>query len=89
MKPTDKLLTLIPKLNAVEFAGLARVLKVKLLDEVNPEADMPAEKFVAREFNDVLADVLKNFELSSRARRREILQLLKAAQKGDKNADHS
>ena len=89
MKPTDKLLMLIPKLDAVEFAGLARVLKVKLLDEVNPEADTPAERYVARDFNDVLTDVLKNFELSPRARRREILQLLKAAQKGDKNADHS
>lgn len=89
MKSTDKLLILIPKLDAVEFAGLARVLKVKLLDEVNPEADTPAEKFIARDFNDVLADVLKNFELSPRARRREILQLLKTAQKGDKNADNS
>ena len=89
MKPTDKLLTLISKLNAVEFAGLARVLKVKLLDEVNPEADAPAKRFVARDFSDVLADILKNFELSSRARRREILQLLKATQKGDKDADHS
>ena len=30
---------LIPKLSAIEFAGLARVLKVRLLDEVNPEAE--------------------------------------------------
>ena len=89
MKSTDKLLTLISELEAIEFAGLARVLKVKLVEEVNPEAETPAERYAARDFNDVLADVLKNFELSPRARRREILQLLKAAQKGGKDADHS
>lgn len=89
MKSTDKLLMLISELEAIEFAGLARVLKVKLVEEVNPEAETPAERYAARDFNDVLADVLKNFELSPRARRREILQLLKAIHKGGKDADNS
>ena len=91
MKKTQKLLELLPKLDAVQFAGLARVLKVKLLDEVNPDAADPKERYAARSFNGVLEDMLKNFESSNRARRREILQLVSAAARaGDgSNADNT
>ena len=86
MTQNDKLLKLIPKLDAVQFTGLARILKVKLVEEKNPDGD----RYQARDFTDVLGDVLRNFELSTRARRREILQLLNAAIKaGDSDADNS
>lgn len=39
MSLTEKFFDYIPKLNAVEFTGLARLLKVQLLDEVNPTAE--------------------------------------------------
>lgn len=87
MKKTQKLLELLPKLDAVQFAGLARVLKVKLLDEVNPDATDPKERYAARGFNDVLEDMLKNFESSNRARRREILQLVSAAARAGDGSD--
>ena len=85
MKQNSKLLELITKLEVTEFIGLARILKVKLVEEINPGAAEPSERYTARDFTDVLNDVLYNFEHSERARRREILQLLKAAanKKGD------
>ena len=90
MTQNDKLLKLIPKLDAVQFTGLARILKVKLVKEKNPDGKTAAERFEARDFTDVLGDVLKNFSLSSRARRREILQILNAAVKaGDEDAHNS
>ena len=90
MTQNDKLLKLIPKLDAVQFTGLARILKVKLVEEKNPDGETAADRYQARDFIDVLDDVLHNFELSSRARRREILQILKAATKaGDSDADNS
>ena len=39
MSLTEKFFNYIPTLNAVEFTGLARLLKVQLLDEVNPTAE--------------------------------------------------
>lgn len=90
MTQNDKLLKLIPKLDAVQFTGLARVLKVKLVEEKNLNGETAADRYQARDFTDVLGDVLQNFSLSPRARRREILQLLSAAiRAGDDNADNS
>lgn len=84
MKQNDKLLDLITKLEVTEFIGLAKVLKVKLVEETNPDAAESSERYTARDFSDVLGDMLANFELQGRARKREILQLLKAAtRKGD------
>ena len=89
MKQIDKLITLIPQLSAVEFAGLARVLKVKLLDETNPEAEIIKDRFTARDFVDVLNDMLAAFERCDRARRREILKLVKDNLKEDADAGNS
>ena len=90
MTQNDKLIKLIPKLDAVQFAGLARILKVKLVEEKNPEGKTAADRYQARDFMDVLDAVLKNFRLSTRARRREILQILNAAIKaGDDDAHNS
>ena len=79
MKQVNKLIEMITKLEVTEFIGLAKILKVKLVEEINPGAAEPSERFKARDFSDVLADLLKSFENAPRARRREILQMLKAA----------
>ena len=70
MKPMDKLLRCIPTLEPIEFIGLARLLGVKLID--TPADGEP----VARNFTDVLADVLEKFEHSNRAAKRQVLQLV-------------
>lgn len=90
-KNSEQLMDLIPKLSAIEFAGLARVLKVRLLDEVNPEADEIKERFAPRTFSAVLEDIFINFEKQDRKRRREILSLVKKAVKaqGDEDASNT
>ena len=91
MNTSDKLLKLIPKLDMIQFTALARILKVKLIYEANPEAEDKAERYVARDFNEVLADILQNFESAPRTRRREIIQILSAAIRagGEENAYNS
>lgn len=81
MKQTDKLLKSIINLEAVDFIGLARVLKVKLMTS-ETEGDKVTLK--PRDFADILSDVLAAFEASSRQRRREILQIVEAAAKQNK-----
>ena len=90
-KNSEKLMDLIPQLNAVEFAGLARILHVKLMDEVNPDAEAIKDRFEPRRFVDVLEDIFINFEKEDRRRRREILTLVKKAVKarGDEDASSS
>jgi len=56
-------LDLITKLEVTEFIGLAKVLKVKLVEETNPDAAESSERYTARDFSDVLGDMLANFEL--------------------------
>lgn len=79
MTEIDRFITLIANLEPVEFMGLARVLKVKLFkDGETPEP---------REFEEVFAETLERFTKCNRARKREILTLVKAAVKrtsGDK-----
>lgn len=77
MTNTETLFNLIPKLSAVEFAGLARVLKVKLYSEEKDENG----RFIPRPFTDVLNNIIKNFEKQNRTRKREILQVVKKAVK--------
>lgn len=74
MKEIDNFINIISKLQPVEFMGLARVLKVPLFTGEG-EAREP------RDFTDVFSDVLENFSKSGRARRREILKLIKNAAK--------
>jgi len=86
MTSTDKLIKMIPEMTPVEFAGLARVLDVKLL-QTNPEYDESKDisvensPSICRDFTDVFEDVLKNFGECNRARKREILQIVKASNK--------
>ena len=85
MSLVEKFFDYIPKLTAVEFAGLARVLKVQLMDEVNPTAEQLKDRFAPRSFTDVLNDMLKAFEKSDRKRKKEIIQLVKAATKAPRS----
>ena len=77
MTNIETLFNLIPKLSAVEFAGLARVLKVKLYSEEKDENG----HFIPRPFTDVLNNIMENFEKQDRTRKREILQVVKKAVK--------
>lgn len=90
-KNSEKLMDLIPKLSAIEFAGLARVLKVRLLDEVNPEAEQVKDRFAPRSFSEVLEDIFINFEKQDRKRRKEIISLVKKAiqARGDEDASNT
>ena len=76
MKAMDKLIGIIPKLDTVEFIGLARLLKVPLME---PQKGEEKEKITlaARDFTNVLNDVLAAFDALGRDRKREILRLLK------------
>ena len=86
----DQLLEYIPQLDAVQFTGLARILKVELVRETNPDATDPKERFAAREFHEVLTDIVKNFCSANRARRREIIKILSAAARSNhEDADNS
>ena len=90
MSKTDRLIQLIPKLDVITFTGLAKLLGVRLVDDKNPDAKTPQERYAPRAFNEVLADVLQNFNDCNRARRREILQIVSAAAKSFKDdADNS
>lgn len=92
MSLTEKLFDYIPKLNAVEFTGLARLLKVQLLEEVDPAAEQTKDRYAPRHFTDVLNDMLTAFEKCDRKRKKEIIALVKAVSKAprsDPNASDS
>lgn len=72
MKPTEKLFELIPTLHPIEFIGLARLLKVQLVEDDKP-----------RMFSAVAEDVLRKFDKLDRAHKRAILRMVKAASKKD------
>lgn len=57
----------LPKLEAVEFLGVCRVLKVKLMDE----QDKP------RDFSDLLNDLMEAYSAAGRARKKELLKIVK------------
>jgi len=84
MKQTDKLLRNIIKLDPVDFMGLARILKVNLMTTVKDENEKGKVTMKPRDFIDILQDVLAAFEASNRQRRREILQIVEAAAKHNK-----
>ena len=81
MKEIDKFITLLVNLQPVEFMGLARVLKVRLY--TNEETREP------RKFEDVFSEVLERFSKCNRARRREIIRLIKAALRSTDNASNT
>lgn len=75
MTNTQKLFELIPKLGAVEFTGLARLLGVKLLTDQVDEGGRP----IHRDFMEVLEEMMSKYDAQNRERKREILRLVKKA----------
>lgn len=81
MKLTDQFMTELAKIKEPEvFLGVARVLKVKIVEEV-PIKDDPEKKFnlVAREASDLIVDVVDAYDKAGRDRKRELLKILRAA----------
>lgn len=77
MKDIDKLIQIIPKLEIMDFIGLARLLRVELVEKVD-------DKIEPRDFSAVLDDTLKAYQNVSRDKKREILRIVKKA-----NANHT
>ena len=68
------------------FIGVARVLKVKLVEE---EVDDEG-RHVSRDFTDIFADVMSNYAECDRPRKKELLKILrKANEGGEENADRT
>ena len=75
MNSNSSLMEHITKMEPLEFAGLARLLGVSIVED-NP--DLEAEKkMVPRSFTDVFADVMAKFDKLGRAKQREIIKLIK------------
>ena len=91
MQNTEKLMRLIVDMRPVEFMGLAKLLGAPVMEEVNPEATDPKERYKPRSFTDVFEDVLKRFDKLNRTRKREILKLIAKSNsaKGGVNAGNS
>ena len=68
---TTKFMNEVVKLDIAEFFGVARILKVKLINE-NGEI---------REFADVFADLMAAYDCADKSRKKELLKILKAANK--------
>ena len=64
----------VAKLEFTEFLGVARILKVQLTNEDGS----------GKEFVDVFEELVKNFNDSSRSRRRELLNIIKSITKEKK-----
>ena len=72
MNKKNKLIELITELEPVEFIGLARVLCVDIINE---------EDKTARDFYEVLNDIIDKFNTLARKQRREILSVLRRVKK--------
>lgn len=56
----------------IEFAGLARLLGVQLIEQAEGE-----EKPKVRDFTEIFGDVMEKYDKLNRQRKREILKLVK------------
>lgn len=89
MKNTEKLMRLIVDMRPVEFMGLARLLGAPVMEEVNPDATDPKERYKPKSFTDVFEDVLRRFDKLNRSRKREILRLIEKSNKTKGEIDAS
>ena len=91
MRAVEKLFELIPKLEPVEFVGLAHLLGIKLVEETNPSAEDKKDRYTPRPFTTVLEEMLKKYETLNRGKKREIVKMVKDTIKahGDKNGSNS
>ena len=72
MNKKNKLIELITELGPVEFIGLARVLCIDIINK---------EDKTARDFYEVLNDIVDKFNTLARKQRREILSVLRRVKK--------
>ena len=79
MNSNSSLMDCIIKMEPLDFAGLARLLGVDIVEE-NPDKESE-NKIVARSFTDVFADVMAKFNRLDRTKKREIIRLVKKANK--------
>lgn len=79
MNSNSSLMDCIIKMEPLDFAGLARLLGVDIVEE-NPDKESE-NKIVARSFTDVFADVMAKFNMLNRTKKREIIKLIKKANK--------
>lgn len=96
MNNSQNLLLEITKMQPVEFAGLAKLLGVNIVQKKEgtqftstaPESPEDIKKnYEARPFADVLEDVMAKYSNLNRQRKREILRLVKKSNAGRKSGD--
>lgn len=96
MNNSQNLLLEITKMQPVEFAGLARLLGVDIVQKKEgveftstvPESPADIQKnYEARPFADVLGDVMAKYSNLNRQRKREILRLVKKSNANKKAGD--
>lgn len=74
MKLIDKFIVMLPKLEPIEFAGLAKNLKVNLYDnQKNP-----------KDFSVVFEEVISSFNELKPKKQKEFFELVKASTVGKK-----
>ena len=81
-KQAEEFVCLVSKLNAFEFMGILKLLSVPIFEneqEITKETN--PKDIVSRQFEDLLDDAIDTFCLLNRARRREILKLLREVRK--------
>lgn len=75
MNSNSSLMDCITKMEPLEFAGLAKLLGVAIVED-NPDKEAE-QKFIPRSFTDVFEDVMAKFSALGRTRKREIIKLVK------------
>ena len=75
MNSNSSLMEHITKMEPLEFAGLARLLGVSIVED-NPDKEAE-KKVIPRSFTDVFADVMAKFDKLGRTKKREIIKLVK------------
>jgi hypothetical protein len=81
MTLTDKFIKAIPDMEVVAFAGVAKVLRVPLYTK--------DEEPAPRDFVEVFGDVVAAFDKKDRKFKRELLSLIKKANKKKGDVDAS
>ena len=81
-KDFEKFVSMISKLQPVEFDGLARILGVKCsTSEKNEDGEI---EVTVRAFDKVMEEVFDSFLGLSKKKRKEVLEVVKYASKGAK-----
>ena len=75
MNSNLSLMNCITEMEPLEFAGLARLLGVVIVED-NPDKEAE-QKIIPRSFADVFADIMVKFNKLNRSKKREIIKLVK------------